>query len=96
MFWQTNLRTLVEQTIFSQERAQLSKDFAHFDSAWTALSWTLVRHPESGLQSEKHSNLFLYSQEESVGGIYVPEIVVIYSFDEDEIILHRITCIDHN
>lgn len=83
-------RTIVEEAIVQTAVDRFSKRFTRFDEAFEALKWLLARKVEtldSAMRTVKGISYYLYRQgPDPLAG--TPAIIVMYTYDADEVVLH--------
>jgi hypothetical protein len=80
-------RTVIQDREVSQDIASARKKFRMVDEAIQAIEWTLSRNPDLGIH--RSSEYWLYNQQ-GFKVHQIPEIVVLYSFTDDEVTFHAI------
>jgi predicted membrane-bound dolichyl-phosphate-mannose-protein mannosyltransferase len=80
-------RTIIQDRTVSQDIENAVVSYRLVDEAIQSLEWTLAHKPEVGVH--RSGRFWLYMQE-GFKIHRVPEIVVLYSFTDDEVILHAI------
>jgi hypothetical protein len=81
------LRTVVQDKTVSQDIEDAVKSYRMVDEAIQSIEWTLSHDPQRGIH--RAGRFWVYLQ--SGFKLYrIPEVVVLYSFTDDEVTLHAI------
>jgi len=79
------MRTVVEEQIVQDKIDAARKKYKRLEDIYGGLSWRLAREPESGMPINKQSpNIFLIKID-SVSDIQLPGILVVYSYDDNQV-----------
>lgn len=89
MIWR-RYRTVVESAAATASVDKFSDEFDRFDQAWEGVKWRLSHKPEIGKRGEYSGLQFcLYNfAGDTIAG--TPEIWVVYSYDDDEVLIERV------
>ncbi len=82
-----NIRTIVENVSVSEVIDDGQSVYPRLKDAVDALKWLLARVPESGEIIDDVNWLYVQDGNQDVG---IPAIVVVYTFDEREVILKHV------
>lgn len=81
------LRTVIQERAVSQDIERAIRIYRLVDEAVQAIEWTLSHNPQKGLHRKGRYWVYLQT---GFKPHRVPEIVVLYSFTDDEVTLHAI------
>lgn len=80
-------RTVIQERVVSRDIEDAVKSYRMVDEAIQSIEWTLAHKPDIGIH--RNGRYWVYMQ--NGFRIYrIPEIVVLYSFTDDEVTLHAI------
>lgn len=80
-------RTVIQERAVSQDIENAVHSYRLVDEAIQSLEWTLAHKPEIGVH--RRGRFWVYMQD-GFKIHKIPEIVVLYSFSDDAVILHAI------
>jgi predicted membrane-bound dolichyl-phosphate-mannose-protein mannosyltransferase len=81
------MRGIVQEREVTQDIEAAKKSFRLVDEAICGIEWTLSRDPQAGTH---RSGLFWVYAQNGFKVHRIPEIVVLYSFTDDQVTLHAI------
>lgn len=92
-WWGPLFRTIVEEGTAQQDLDSHSQEFERFTDVWTGLSFLLCRKPEKiGIPRDVSGTIYYLTHRAGEKTYGLPDIAVIYTFDEKHVYVHGIKC----